>query len=214
MARPRKSSEELKAAGAKPGRVRQRIAEEAAELAGKADPNAPPPGLSLLSFIAQVKRERESFFERLVPEPSNPLTKPAINDFGEPVQSLFKFGSSITIFARRMWESIRTACRMTHPPSRVEDLDTTDTVSIQVSPTVKNTFWSAQSQDDLAQTAFRFAIFCAMNITTPRSPSSMRPNNRQNLTSVRWSLPELPHRMSSADLRFNRFGNLGGSSPS
>jgi hypothetical protein len=67
MARPRKSSEELKAAGAKPGRVRQRIAEEAAELAGKADPNAPPPGLSLLSFIAQVKRERDTFFERLVP---------------------------------------------------------------------------------------------------------------------------------------------------
>jgi hypothetical protein len=67
MARPRKSSEELKATGAKPGRVRQRIAEEAAELAGKADPNAPPPALSLLAFIAQVKQERDTFFERLVP---------------------------------------------------------------------------------------------------------------------------------------------------
>ena len=43
MARPRKSSEELKHDRAKPGRVAKRVAEEAAELSAKADPDAPPP---------------------------------------------------------------------------------------------------------------------------------------------------------------------------
>jgi hypothetical protein len=162
MARPRKSSEQLKVAGAKPGCIaNKRAAEEAAELAAEVRQliPTPSPGLGLGVFIAQVKREHITFFEHLVPRTFDSLMRPAINDLSETVQSFLKFCSSMTICARRMWESIRTGCRMTLPPSPVEDLETADTVSIPVSPAVKNTFWSAQSQDNLAQTVFRFAIF-------------------------------------------------------
>jgi hypothetical protein len=135
--------------------------------AAAVDPNAILPAwdreYSLSNWTGSATRSSSAWCH----EPSNPSTKPVINDLGEPVQSFFKFGSSMTICARRIWESIRTGCRITLPPSPVEDFETTETVSIQVSPTVKNTCWSAQSQDNLAQTAFLFAIFCAMNITTP-----------------------------------------------
>src|SRR5882762_8141597 len=66
MARPRKSSAELQVAGAKPGRVAQRLAEETQSAV--CAPVAPPVSvLTLVAFIAQVARERATFFERLVP---------------------------------------------------------------------------------------------------------------------------------------------------
>jgi CheY-like chemotaxis protein len=65
-----------------------------------------------------------------------------------------------------------------------------------------------------AQTALRFAIFWAANSTNSGLPSSIFLNRRQNGASVRTSLPEVPHKISSEVLHFRRFGTLGGSSPS
>jgi hypothetical protein len=70
MARPRKSSEELKKSGARAGRIAARVAEEKIEQ-GIVDVEKKKElakrGLLLTTFIAQVEQERDSFFERLVP---------------------------------------------------------------------------------------------------------------------------------------------------
>jgi hypothetical protein len=70
MARPRKTSEELKKSGAKPFKVAKRVAEERIE-AGLApvvpDDKPKAKGLSLPAFIVQVAKERNTFFERLDP---------------------------------------------------------------------------------------------------------------------------------------------------
>ena len=70
MARPRKSSEELKKSGARAGRIAARVAEENIANGIKAvekEKELAKRGLLLTTFIAQVKQERDSFFERLVP---------------------------------------------------------------------------------------------------------------------------------------------------
>jgi hypothetical protein len=70
MARPRKTSEELKKSGARAGRIAERIAEENIVLGIKAvekQKELAKRGLLLETFIAQVKQERDTFFERLVP---------------------------------------------------------------------------------------------------------------------------------------------------
>ena len=74
--------------------------------------------------------------------------------------------------------------------------------------------WSAQPQGNSAQTAFRRAIFCAMNSSSRLLAPSVRPKSLRNFDSIRASFPELPHPTSPTDLRFGRFGSLGGSSPS
>jgi hypothetical protein len=68
MARPRESSEELKKSGARAGRIAARVAEENIANGIKAvEKELAKRGLLLTTFIAQVKQERETFFERLVP---------------------------------------------------------------------------------------------------------------------------------------------------
>ena len=70
MARPRKTSEELKKSGARAGRIAERIAEENIAAGIKAvekQKELAKRGLLLETFIAQVKQERDTFFERLVP---------------------------------------------------------------------------------------------------------------------------------------------------
>ena len=71
MARPRKTSEELKKSGARAGRIAERIAEENIAAGIKAvekQKELAKRGLLLETFIAQVKQERDTFFERLVPD--------------------------------------------------------------------------------------------------------------------------------------------------
>jgi hypothetical protein len=70
MARPRKTSEELQKSGAPAGRVAKRLAEENIVLgivAAEKLKELAKRGLLLETFIAQVKQERDTFFERLVP---------------------------------------------------------------------------------------------------------------------------------------------------
>lgn len=70
MARPRKTSEELKKSGARAGRIAERIAEENIALGIKAaeeQKELAKRGLLLETFIAQVKQERDTFVERLAP---------------------------------------------------------------------------------------------------------------------------------------------------
>jgi hypothetical protein len=70
IGRPKKSSEELKKSGPRAGRIAARVAEEKIEQ-GIVDVEKKKElakrGLLLTTFIAQVKQERDSFFERLVP---------------------------------------------------------------------------------------------------------------------------------------------------
>src|SRR5713226_8971012 len=58
------------------------------------------------------------------------------------------------------------------------------------------------------------AIFCARFRRSFLSSSADLANRRRSLLRYRASLPELPHAISSDDLRLGRFGSLGGSSPS
>jgi hypothetical protein len=71
VARPRKTSEELKKSGARAGRNAERIAEENILLginAVEKEKELAKRGLLLDKFIAQIKQERDTFFERLVPD--------------------------------------------------------------------------------------------------------------------------------------------------
>jgi hypothetical protein len=71
IGRPRKTSEQLKTAGAKPYKVAARKAEEdiaAGIKKAEKDVEIAKRGLLLDRFIAQVKQERDTFFERLVPD--------------------------------------------------------------------------------------------------------------------------------------------------
>jgi hypothetical protein len=68
--RPKKSSAELIRTGARRGRIEARQREEALEQGAKIEQDekaAAARGMSLASFIERVKKERESFFERLDP---------------------------------------------------------------------------------------------------------------------------------------------------
>jgi phage terminase large subunit-like protein len=68
IGRPKKSSEELRRVGARAGRINARVAEEQKEAGIALVEKRQKRGMLLDEFIAQVKDERESFFERLVPE--------------------------------------------------------------------------------------------------------------------------------------------------
>jgi hypothetical protein len=70
MARPRKTADQLQQSGAPAGRVAKRRAEEAIAagiVAVEKQKELAKRGLLLETFIAQVKQERDTFFERLVP---------------------------------------------------------------------------------------------------------------------------------------------------
>ena len=70
MARPRKTSEELKDSGARAGRIAARVAEENITNGIKAvekEKELAKRGLLLGTFIERVKHERKTFFGRLVP---------------------------------------------------------------------------------------------------------------------------------------------------
>jgi hypothetical protein len=70
MGRPRKSSEELKASGAKPFKVAKRVAEEQVALGNlpsTEEESSAKHSLSLAAFIARVKKVRETFCDRLDP---------------------------------------------------------------------------------------------------------------------------------------------------
>lgn len=70
LGRPKKSSADLILANARRGRIEARQREEAAEQGLKIEQEekaAAARGMSLASFIERVKKERESFFERLDP---------------------------------------------------------------------------------------------------------------------------------------------------
>jgi hypothetical protein len=68
--RPRKTPEELRRSGAKPFKVKQRFAEEQEALGILTEAKekaAEKRGLLLDTFVDQVRRERETFSERVVP---------------------------------------------------------------------------------------------------------------------------------------------------
>jgi phage terminase large subunit-like protein len=70
MARPRKTAAQLIKSGARSGRIAARVAEENIALgikAVEAEKELASRGYLLSTFIAQVKKERETFFDRLVP---------------------------------------------------------------------------------------------------------------------------------------------------
>jgi hypothetical protein len=70
LGRPKKPSSELILANARRGRIEARQREEALEQGVKIEQDekaAAARGMSLASFIERVKKERESFFERLDP---------------------------------------------------------------------------------------------------------------------------------------------------
>jgi hypothetical protein len=62
--------------------------------------------------------------------------------------------------------------------------------------------------------AFGLAIFWAMENSSFRSLSTIRLHSCQNLTRNLASLPVLPQRVPEPNLRFGRWGSLGGSSRS
>jgi hypothetical protein len=102
MARPQKSSEELKKSGARAGRIAARVAEENIAAGIKAvekQKELAKRGLLLETFIAQVKQERDTFFERLVP--GQTVCKEYGAEFnwreGHSLKGIGTYGEQITI---------------------------------------------------------------------------------------------------------------------
>ena len=102
MARPRKTSEELKKSGARAGRIAARVAEENIAAGIKAvekQKELAKRGLLLETFIAQVKQERDTFFERLVP--GQTVCKEYGAEFnwreGHSLKGIGTYGEQITI---------------------------------------------------------------------------------------------------------------------
>lgn len=68
MARRRKTSEELQAAGAKPGRIAKRLAEEQAAGITSPPPEEPIPSEAFSNLVIRIAHERNTFARRIIPD--------------------------------------------------------------------------------------------------------------------------------------------------
>jgi hypothetical protein len=115
MARPRKTAAQLIKSGARAGRIAARVAEENIALGIKAvekEKELGKRGYLLATFIAQVKKERESFFERL--DPSRTVCREHGADFNwrdeHPLSVLKKYTDDVIAGSIVAGEFTKRAC--------------------------------------------------------------------------------------------------------